>query len=79
MMNVAVFHLLAAPASIALNIGLLGFLVPLALSISFITFLWIRAIKIKEQAPWFVAAHWRLEVNIMMNIRSGAWSKALTG
>jgi len=63
MMNLAVFHLLAAPASIALNIGLMGFLIPLALSLSFIAFLWIRTQKAKEQDPWFIAAHWRLSAN----------------
>ena len=63
MMNLAVFHLLAAPASIALNVGLLGFLVPLALSLSFIAFLWLRAKTFKEQGPWFIAAHWRLAAN----------------
>jgi len=57
MMNLAVFHLLAAPATIALNIGLMGFLIPLALSLSFIAFLWLRTQKAKEQDPWFIAAH----------------------
>ncbi|MDJ0805520.1 MAG: hypothetical protein QNJ78_01685 [Gammaproteobacteria bacterium] len=63
MLNLVAFHLLAAPASIVLDIGLLGFLVPLALSLSFITFVWIRARHSREQGPWFVAAHWRLSAN----------------
>jgi hypothetical protein len=63
MTNLAVFHLLAAPASIALNIGLLGFLVPLTLSLSFIAFLWIRTRIAKAHDSWFIAAHWRLAAN----------------
>lgn len=63
MMNLVAFHLLAAPASIVLDIGLLGFLVPLALSLSFITFVWIRAHTSQGHDAWFVAAHWRLSAN----------------
>jgi hypothetical protein len=63
MLNLVAFHLLAAPASIVLDIGLLGFLVPLALSLSFISFVWMRAHQTRNGAPWFVAAHWRLSAN----------------
>ena len=63
MLNLVAFHLLAAPASIVLDIGLLGFLVPLALSLSFITFVWIRAHQTQSHDIWFVAAHWRLSAN----------------
>lgn len=63
MMNLVAFHLIAAPASIVLDIGLLGFLVPLALSLSFITFVWIQAGRARHAAPWFVAVHWRLSAN----------------
>jgi hypothetical protein len=63
MLNLVAFHLLAAPASIVLNIGLLGFLVPLSLSLSFIAFVWYQALKGKQAAPWFVEMHWRLSAN----------------
>ncbi len=63
MMNLVAFHLIAAPAAIVLDIGLLGFLVPLVLSLSFIAFVWIRAQTGKQQDAWFVAAHWRLSAN----------------
>ena len=63
MMNLVTFHLLAAPVAIVLDIGLLGFLVPLALSLSFIAFVWIRAHQGKQSDVWFVAAHWRLSAN----------------
>lgn len=63
MLNLVAFHLLAAPASIVLNIGLSGFLVPLALSLTFIAFLWYQALRGKRTAPWFVQVHWRLAAN----------------
>jgi len=63
MMNLVAFHLLAAPAAIVLDVGLMGFLVPLALSLSFISFVWIRAYQSKQRDAWFVAAHWRLSAN----------------
>lgn len=63
MMNLVAFHLIAAPAAIVLDIGLLGFLVPLVLSLSFIAFVWIRAQRAKHRDAWFVAAHWRLSAS----------------
>ncbi|MEN8179321.1 MAG: hypothetical protein ABFS39_12005 [Pseudomonadota bacterium] len=63
MMNLVAFHLLAAPVSIVLDIGLLGFLVPLSLSLSFIAFVWIRAHHSQLHDAWFVAAHWRISAN----------------
>jgi hypothetical protein len=63
MLNLVAFHLLAAPASIVLDIGLLGFLVPLALSLSFITFVWVRAHLSELHDPWFIAAHWKLSAS----------------
>lgn len=63
MMNLVACHLIAAPAAIVLDIGMLGFLIPLALSLSVITFIWLRAINVARGAPWFVAAHWRLSAN----------------
>jgi len=60
MLNLAGFHLLMAPAAIVLNIGYLGFLIPLALSLCIIALLWIRATSMGEEVPWFVRMHWRL-------------------
>jgi len=60
LLNLSVFHLLAAPASVALKIGMLGFLVPLALSLSFITFAWLRTQRANTHEPWYIAIHWRL-------------------
>ncbi|MEJ2464161.1 MAG: hypothetical protein P8045_00480 [Candidatus Thiodiazotropha sp.] len=63
MMNLVACHLIAAPASIVLDVGLLGFLIPLALSLSVISFIWYRATVGAKNDPWFVAAHWRLSAN----------------
>ncbi len=63
MMNLVACHLIAAPASIVLDVGMLGFLIPLALSLSVIAFIWFRATAGAKRDPWFVAAHWRLSAN----------------
>jgi hypothetical protein len=63
MLNLVAFHLLAAPAAIALGLGLFGFLLPLGLSFSFIAFIWFQALKGHADSPWFVEAHWRLSAN----------------
>ncbi|MEJ2454218.1 MAG: hypothetical protein P8103_08695 [Candidatus Thiodiazotropha sp.] len=63
MMNLVACHLIAAPASIVLDVGFLGFLIPLALSLSVIAFIWYRAAIGAKRDPWFVAAHWRLSAN----------------
>lgn len=67
MLNLVAFHLLGAPAAIALNhvlhVDFYGFLLPLGLSLSFIAFLWFRVKYGLKDAPWFVAMHWRLSAN----------------
>lgn len=63
MMNLVACHLIAAPASIVLDVGLLGFLIPLTLSLSVIAFIWYRATVGAKKDPWFVVAHWRLSAN----------------
>jgi hypothetical protein len=63
MINLVACHLLAAPVSIVLDVGLWGFLIPLALSLSMIGFIWYRAGAAAKRDPWFVAAHWRLSAN----------------
>ncbi|MEJ2619620.1 MAG: hypothetical protein P8163_05025 [Candidatus Thiodiazotropha sp.] len=63
MLNLVGCHLIAAPASIVLDVGLLGFFIPLALSLTVISYLWIKAGRTLAQDPWFVAAHWRLSAN----------------
>ena len=59
-LNLAVCHLMLAPAAIVLQIGVAGFLVPLAASLSIIAFTYLRARRGRLHDPWFVAAHWTL-------------------
>jgi len=62
MLNLALFHLLMTPASIALEIGISGMLVPLMLSLAVITYTYIKSRKLEQTAHWFVLAHWKLAV-----------------
>ena len=59
-LNLAVFHLLLAPAAIVLKIGVAGFLIPLGASLAVITFTYLRARRSRQHDAWFVAAHWTL-------------------
>ena len=63
MLNLVGCHLIAAPASIVLDVGLMGFLIPLGLSLTVIAYIWFRAGSAREHDQWFVAAHWRLSAN----------------
>ncbi|HDK37768.1 MAG TPA: hypothetical protein ENG92_01965 [Thiolapillus brandeum] len=56
-LNVFFFHLLLTPATIMLDIGIKGLLIPLALSLSVIAYIYFRG---QRERRWFVAAHWRL-------------------
>jgi hypothetical protein len=58
--NLAVFHLLATPAGIALKIGLWGFVIPLLLSGTVMLFTLLRVRRCRAQCPWFVTIHWML-------------------
>jgi hypothetical protein len=59
-LNIFFFHLLLTPATIMLGIGLEGLLIPLALSLSVIAYIYYRG---HREPRWFVAAHWRLAFN----------------
>jgi hypothetical protein len=58
MINLALFHLLATPASIALDIGLWGFIVPLACSLVFIGYTGYRSQQ--HERHELIHAHWQL-------------------
>ena len=60
MLNLALFHLLATPASIALDIGLWGFFIPLAFSLSFISYVWYRAKQSNKEEALLITGHWEL-------------------
>lgn len=56
-LNILFFHLLLTPATIFLGVGQVGLLLPLSLSAIVIAFIYYRS---RNEADWFVAAHWRL-------------------
>ncbi len=56
-LNIFFFHLLLTPATLVLDIGRAGMLIPLALSGLVIGYTWWRA---RHEPRSFVAAHWRL-------------------
>ena len=60
MLNLLGFNLLAAPASIALDVGMAGLFIPLLLSLTVVGYIWIRATRPPRTADWFVVAHWKL-------------------
>ena len=60
MLNLAVFHLLMTPAAIALNVGRLGLLLPLLLSLSTIAFTYFYSRKMAPRTAQFEYLHWRL-------------------
>jgi len=60
MINLAAFHLLLAPASIALDIGAWGLLLPPLFSALVIAYIYMRGHRPAAATPWFVLMHWRL-------------------
>jgi hypothetical protein len=59
-LNIFFFHLLLTPATMVLDIGRAGMLIPLVLSGMVIGFIGYRS---RSEKRWFVAAHWRLAFN----------------
>jgi hypothetical protein len=57
MVNLAGFHLLMTPATIALDIGKMGLLIPLTLSFLVIAYTWWRS---RQPDDPFVTFHWQL-------------------
>ncbi|MCW9013918.1 MAG: hypothetical protein OQL06_09050 [Gammaproteobacteria bacterium] len=60
MLNLALFHLLMTPATIAMNIGMSGMLLPLFLSLSVIAYTWKRSTNENKHEHWFIFVHWKL-------------------
>lgn len=60
MVNLALFHLMLTPATIALDIGMKGILLPLCLSLSVILYTYLRASNKSKHEHEFIHAHWRL-------------------
>lgn len=59
-MNLIAFHLLLAPAAIALKIGALALLLPVLLSSGVMSFIYWRARRAEVRDPWFTMAHWKI-------------------
>jgi hypothetical protein len=55
--GVFLFNLLAAPAVLALKIGMIGLLIPLLLSSSLIAYVYLRS---RKTTTWFVDMHWKI-------------------
>ena len=55
--GVFLFNLLAAPAVLALKIGMIGLLIPLLLSGSLIAYVYLRS---RKTTAWFVDMHWKI-------------------
>ena len=62
MLNLALFHLLMTPAAIAMEIGLMGMLFPLLLSLLTIAYTYRHAESIQTTETHFVYSHWQLAV-----------------
>ena len=55
--GVFLFNLLAAPAVLALKIGMIGLPIPLLLSGSLILYIYLRS---RKTTTWFVDMHWKI-------------------
>lgn len=62
MLNLIAFHLLLAPASIALGIGEWGLLLPPSFSAFVLGYIYVRARRAERADSWFVMLHWRIAV-----------------
>ena len=62
MLNLALFHLLMTPAAIALEIGTIGMMLPLVLSLAIIFYTHSHKKNIQNTEHWFVVNHWELAI-----------------
>jgi len=60
MINLAAFHLMLAPAAIAMGIGTWGLLLTPIFSGMVILYIYLRGRRAEHSDPWFVMAHWKL-------------------
>ena len=57
LINILFFHLLLTPASIALDIGYYGLLLPLLFSSMVISYIYLQGKRLDD---WFIMVHWKL-------------------
>jgi len=62
MLNITLVHLLMTPAAIALEIGALGMLVPLLISLVIMLHAYLRSSHSQSETHWFILAHWKLAI-----------------
>ena len=65
LLNLALVHLLMAPATLILDAGISGLLVPLFISLLTMLYslLKIKTLNINKNKNWFIYAHWVLALN----------------
>lgn len=63
MLNLVLVHLLMTPAAIALEIGALGMLAPLVVSLAIMLYSLLASKKLDKKDHWFIHAHWILALN----------------
>jgi hypothetical protein len=61
-LNLIAFHLLLAPAAIALGIGEWGLLLTPLFSLPVLGFIFLRARRAESRDPWFIMVHWKIAV-----------------
>lgn len=63
LLNLALIHLLMTPATLILEIGISGLLIPLAFSLLIMLYSLIKIKNLDIDEHWFVYAHWKLALN----------------
>ena len=63
LLNLALIHLLMTPATLILEIGVTGMLVPLLFSLSIMLFSLVKSNNLHKNEHWFIHAHWQLALN----------------
>ena len=63
LLNLALIHLLMTPATLILEIGISGLLIPLAFSLLIMLYSLVKIKNLDIDEHWFVYAHWKLALN----------------
>ncbi|RDH85632.1 MAG: hypothetical protein DIZ80_01500 [endosymbiont of Galathealinum brachiosum] len=63
LLNLALIHLLMTPATLILEIGITGLLVPLIFSLAIMFYSLTKSRNLQAGDHWFIHAHWKLALN----------------
>ena len=66
MLNLALVHLLMTPAVIALEIGLMGILLPMSMSFGIMLYTYFESKHLKSQGDAYIIYHWKLAINAIV-------------